>query len=243
MNPANRMAPETEQWTLRKPPKGGAFARNSKVTRPAGGAAAARPAILVGITGGTASGKSTLASDLVAAMRGRAVLVSQDWYYRDQSRLPPEQEKELNFDHPNAFDAALLRHDLRELKARRAVEAPQYDYATHRRVRRTVRVEPADMIVLDGLLILHDPALRRLLDYSVFVDVPADIRLARRVRRDVADRRIPVEETLRLYLKFVRPMHERFVRPTARHATTVWHPENDPKYPAKLARHLRRLMP
>jgi uridine kinase len=203
---------------------------------------AQKPAVLVGIAGGTASGKSTLARDLVAAMRGRAVLVSQDWYYRDQSNLPPERERELNFDHPNSFDAALLRRQLRELKSRRAVEAPQYDYATHRRLRRTVRVEPADLIVLDGLLILHDPALRRLLDYSVFVDVPADVRLARRVRRDVADRRIPVEETLRLYEKFVRPMHERFVLPSARHATAVWHPEKETKFPAKLARHLRRLL-
>ena len=192
------------------------------------------PPIVVGIAGGTGSGKTELARFLAAKACGAAVIVSQDWYYHDRSMLSASEQLALNFDHPSAFDHALLREHLMALKAGRVIRAPSYDYITHRRSEDGALLSPAGIIVLEGLLILHEPGLRALLDYSVFVDVPADVRLTRRLQRDAASRGIPSEETLRLYETFARPMHDIFVQPSACHASEIWSQEQDRDFPARL---------
>lgn len=166
-----------------------------------------KQALVVGIAGGTGCGKSELAVSLLEALHPHATLISQDWYYRDRSGVSKAEEANLNFDRPGAIDNALLRRHLLTLKAFEAVEAPRYDYATHRRLPLAVPVAPAPVILLEGILILHDARLRELLDLSVFIDAPPDVRLMRRIRRDCSRRGISVEETLRLYETFARPMH------------------------------------
>ena len=197
---------------------------------------------LIGIAGGSGSGKTWLADRLSRVFKNRAVLISQDWYYRDQAGLSRAAELKLNFDHPRAFDTPLLLKQLLELKAGRGVRTPRYEYGSHRQLDKTVPVASAPLILIEGIFILHEPRIRRLLDLSVFVDMPADIRLLRRIRRDTGGRGIPVEETLRLYERFVRPMHERYVQPSAAHATDVWMPLTDRGFPAKLALRLRKML-
>jgi len=194
-----------------------------------------QPPLIVGIAGGSASGKTELAAFVTARARG-AVSISQDWYYHDRSALSPGEQSALNFDHPDAFDHSLLRQHLLAIKAGRAIRPPDYDFKTHRRLHDAAPLPPARIIVLEGLLILHDPGLRALLDFSVFVDVPADVRLTRRLLRDAASRGIPIAETLRLYESFVRPMHERFVQPSVRHASVIWSQEEDREFPTRLVR-------
>jgi len=198
---------------------------------------------LVGIAGGSASGKSELAKLMADRLRDHAVLVSQDWYYRDRSELPPAEKLKLNFDHPSAFDHALLHRHLIALKAGQAVRVPQYDYVTHARTASHAHLSPRSIILLEGLLVLHDPRIRALLDFSVFIDVPADTRLLRRLHRDVTARGLPFEETLRLYEHCVSPMHERFVQPSACHANVVWNQAKDRHFPKRLTQQLKAMLP
>lgn len=170
-----------------------------------------------------------------------AAVISQDWYYHDRSGLPHEEMQALNFDHPDAFDHALLHGQLLSLKAGQAVPSPRYDYAAHARAMDAVVLEPRPILLIEGLLVLHDPRVRALLDYSVFVDVPAELRLERRIRRDTGARAILPEETLRLYHHCVRPMHDRFVQPSARHASAVWDQAEDPDFPQRFATLLQSL--
>lgn len=199
-------------------------------------AAPRRSSLLVGICGGSGSGKSWLARFLRDRLGSRAVVVCQDWYYRDNGRLPPARAAELNFDHPDSIEGPLFRRQLSALTAGRPVLAPIYDYATHARLKRRRRVEPADVVIVDGLFLLQDPRLRGLFDLTVFIEVPDDERLLRRVRRDVVERRVALEETLRLYERFVRPMHRVHIQPFAGQATFRWRQEEDPKFPQELLR-------
>ena len=201
-----------------------------------------KAAIMVGIAGGTGCGKTALAASLIETLHPHATLVSQDWYYRDRSGVPPEEVKRVNFDHPKAFDNALLRRHLLSLKAFRSVEAPRYDYATHCRTPQGIAVPHAPIVLLEGILILHDARLRAMLDLAVFIDAPADVRLMRRLRRDCSQRGIPIEEILRLYETFARPMHERFVQPSARHATLVWDQATDSRFPSRLTKCVQLLL-
>jgi len=194
-----------------------------------------RRSYLVGIAGGTGSGKSWLAQYLARALRGRAAIISQDWYYRDRSSVAARRSAALNFDHPRAFDYALLLRHLDALRDGDGIDAPQYDYRTHSRLAGTVRIEAAPVVLLEGILVLHNPEVRRRLDHAVFVDVPADVRLVRRLRRDAEDRGLPVAETLRQYEQFARPMHERYVEGTARRAAEVWQALEDRRFPRRLA--------
>ena len=198
--------------------------------------------LIVGIAGGTGSGKSEFAVALLEALQPHATLVSQDWYYRDHAGISPEAALKLNFDHPSAIENALLRKHLLRLKTRKEACTPRYDYASHRRLAATVTVTHSPIILLEGILILHDARLRSLLDLSVFIDVPADVRLMRRIHRDVNARGISVDETLRLYEAFARPMHERFVQPSACHATFVWSQLGDHRFPGRLKSHLKQLL-
>ena len=202
-------------------------------------ATAAKP-VCLGIGGGSGSGKSWLARFLEEKLGDRVVVVCQDWYYRHNGGLSDEEAKKLNFDHPKAIETPLFSAQLADLISGQAIEAPVYDYASHSRLSRTRRIEPAPLVVIEGLLVLHEKRLRDLMDCSVFIDVPADIRLVRRVRRDVEHRRVDLEETLRLYEHCVRPMHERFIQPSSKHATWVWRQEEDKRFPADLLRTLER---
>lgn len=200
--------------------------------------------LVVGIAGGTASGKSWLADELARRLPVRATRLREDWYFRDRSALSPEEILRVNFDHPSSIDAAGLLRDLDALCKGRPIDAPKYEYATHARLAGTRRVEPAPVILLEGLFVLHRPALRRRIDVRVFVDVPSDIRLMRRIRRDIETRGIPLEETLRLWEHFVHPMHDRFIAPSARHARHLWRPARDRAFPRRLVAEIqRRLAP
>lgn len=196
--------------------------------------------LCVGISGGSGSGKSRLAGFLKKGLGPKAVIVCQDWYYYDQSRRNPGQKKKLNFDHPQAIETPLLCSQLRELLKGRALRAPVYDYASHSRLKDTRPVEPAPVVILDGLLILHEKRLRDFMDFSVFIEVPDDLRLLRRIRRDVEERRIALSETLRLYEHCVKPMHERFVKPSAAHATWIWRQLEDGRFPEDLLAMVRQ---
>jgi uridine kinase len=196
--------------------------------------------VCLGIGGGSGSGKSWLAQHLKARFAQRAVIVCQDWYYRHNGDLSDDDSRKLNFDHPRAIEMPLMSAQLAVLLSGAAVDAPVYDYATHSRLERTRRVEPAELIILEGLLVLHDKRLRELMDCSVFIDVPADLRLARRIRRDTVERRVDLEETLRLYEHCVKPMHERFIQPSSAHATWVWRQEEDKRFPSDLLRTLEK---
>lgn len=197
----------------------------------------------LGIAGGSGSGKSWLAAQLTEHLDVSVAVVCQDWYYRDNGHLPESEALRLNFDHPDAIETPLFARQVKQLLSGEAIEAPVYDYATHARLPRTRRVEPAEVVIVDGLLVLHPPRLRALMDCSVFIDVPADIRLARRVRRDSVERRVDLQETLRLYEHCVRPMHERYIAPSAAHATWVWRQEEDRRFPERLLRELKKRLP
>lgn len=197
-----------------------------------------RKPLCLGISGGSGSGKSWLAHFLKRRLGKRAVIVCQDWYYRDNGHLTEEQSKKLNFDHPKAIETPFLCKQLGELLSGRTIQAPRYDYARHARLPQTHAVEPAPLVIVDGLLILAEKRVRELIDLSVFIDVPADSRLVRRIRRDVEHRRVDLEETLRLYEHCVRPMHDRFIQPSAEHAAFIWRQDEDKAFPEDLLRTL-----
>ena len=199
------------------------------------------PRIVLGIAGGSGSGKSWLAKAVAETFTGRSTVICHDWYYKNHSQLRDEAaRRKLNFDHPDSLDSHLMRAQLDLLIAGEAVDAPIYEYATHSRLAETRRVEPKELLIIDGILILHEKELRDRMTLSVFIDAPDDIRLMRRVRRDCKERRVDLEETLRLYEDFVRPMHHRYVVPSSHHATWIWSQLDDEKFPELLIRDLER---
>jgi len=178
--------------------------------------------LVVGIAGGTGSGKTTVANKLAAAMpEGRCVTIEHDAYYRDQSRLPPEERATINYDHPAALESGLLAEHLRELRAGRPVEAPIYDFATHTRRADKRRIVPAPVIIVEGILVFSDANLREQMDIKIFVDTDADIRLIRRIKRDIAERSRTLESVVEQYESTVRPMHLEFVEPSKRYADLI----------------------
>lgn len=178
--------------------------------------------MLIGIAGGTGSGKSTVARKVLEKLPpGDAALVHHDWYYRDRRHLTPAERDRLNFDEPDALDNDLLAHHLAELKAGRAVECPQYDYATHTRSPATRRVEPRRIVVVDGILLYCVPALRDVFDLRLFVDTDDDLRLLRRLRRDLQERGRTVDSVAQQYEETVRPMHQLHVAPSKRFAHLI----------------------
>ena len=177
---------------------------------------------VVGIAGGTGSGKTTVADKLASAMPpGRCVTIDHDAYYRDQGHLPPADREAINYDHPSALDSALLALHLRELRGGRTIEAPIYDFATHTRRRETRSVAPARVILVEGILVFAEPALREQMDIKIFVDTDADIRLMRRIRRDLEERGRTFQSVRDQYHATVRPMHLEYVEPSKRWADLI----------------------
>jgi uridine kinase len=181
----------------------------------------ARP-LVVGIAGGTGSGKTTVANKLAAAMPpGRCVTLEHDSYYRDQSHLSPDERAKINYDHPASLESALLADHLRELREGRAVDVPIYDFATHTRRADKRRVNPAPVIIVEGILVFSDVSLREQMDVKIFVDTDPDIRLMRRIRRDLELRGRTFQSVRDQYYATVRPMHIEYVEPTKRWADLI----------------------
>jgi uridine kinase len=177
---------------------------------------------LIGIAGGTGSGKTTVARRIFESLHlDSAVFIDYDAYYRELGHLPLEERERMNFDHPDSLDNELLLHHLRELIAGRPIQKPVYDFTRHTRAAQTVRVEPRGVILVDGILLFVDPRLRELFDLKIFVDTEADVRFIRRLRRDIAKRGRSLESVVEQYLGTVRPMHFEFVEPTKRYADVI----------------------
>jgi uridine kinase len=181
----------------------------------------ARP-LIVGIAGGTGSGKTTVANKLAAAMPAeRCVTIEHDAYYRDQSHLSLDERAKTNFDHPAALESSLLAEHLRELREGRAVEIPIYDFATHTRRAECRKVVPAPLIIVEGILVFAEVQVREQMDIKIFVDTDADIRLMRRIRRDLEVRGRTFQSVRDQYYTTVRPMHIEYVEPTKRWADLI----------------------
>ncbi len=176
---------------------------------------------IVGIAGGTGSGKSTLAERMITGFTGQALLIRHDNYYRDQSHRSMEERVVQNYDHPEAFEDVLLISHLSTLREGRSVFGPIYNFATHTRSLRQQLLEPRDLIVVEGILALHNPVLRSLYDLKVFVDTDADVRVLRRLARDMTERSRSMESVIDQYLATVKPMHEQFVEPSKKHADVI----------------------
>jgi len=189
---------------------------------------------LIAITGGSGSGKTWLAKKLKRRLGRRAGMLSLDDFYRDLSALPPRERNRVNFDHPDAIDWDLFRTCLESIRRGTATRLPCYDFATHTRSARTRRWDPRPVVVIDGLWLLREPAIRRLYAYTVFVDGPEELRLARRLARDQAERGRSKASVLRQWRSHVKPMHDAHVTPQARVARLVVTPESAHKALAML---------
>ena len=180
------------------------------------------PRIVIGLAGGTGSGKTTVANVILERVGAeRIAYLPHDAYYRSLADLPPAQRDAINWDHPNALDTDLMIEQVTALKAGHPIELPVYDFMTYARTADTVRVQPQAIILVEGILIFADARLRRLFDMKIFVDTDADLRFIRRLRRDIAERGRTAESVIRQYLATVRPMHLEFVEPSKRYADII----------------------
>lgn len=177
--------------------------------------------IFIGVAGGSGSGKTTVARNICDRFSDSVALIEQDAYYKDQSHLPLEERIHTNYDHPLAFDNELLIHHLQQLTKRQSIQKPVYDYQEHTRSARTVTVQPKDVIILEGILVLEDEHLRNLMDIKVFVDTDADVRILRRLERDMKARGRSLDSVIQQYLTVVRPMHLQFIEPSKRYADLI----------------------
>ena len=178
--------------------------------------------VLVGIAGGTGSGKTSLAVKIVERVGAdRCLLIAQDGYYKDGSTLSPAAQAAINYDHPDAFDTSLLVQDLRDLKAGRPVPCLTYDHASYARRVLPDALTPRPVVLLEGILVLAEEPLRRLMDIKLFIDTDADVRILRRLQRDIRERGRSFESVQRQYLESVRPMHLEFVEPSKRYADLI----------------------
>lgn len=178
--------------------------------------------IIIGVAGGTGSGKTTVSEAILDRVgRDRIAYIQHDSYYRDRSHLPSEERARLNFDHPDALESELLVKHLNALQAGQAIEVPIYDFTTHSRMSQTRRVEPRRVILVEGILIFADKALREMMDIKIYVDTDADIRFIRRLERDITERGRTMHSVINQYLSTVRPMHLEFVEPSKRYADII----------------------
>ncbi len=184
--------------------------------------------LTIGITGPSASGKTSLAHTITHALRPAEVaIIAEDAYYKDRSHLTKAEQDSINYDHPSAFDHALLSQHLRALQAGQTIQTPQYDYSTHSRRSQTRTVAPQGIIIVEGILVFAEAALRDLMSIRIFVDTPLDVCLIRRLRRDSLERQRTFESILAQYEATVRPMYYQFVAPSRRYAHVVVPPDGD----------------
>lgn len=176
---------------------------------------------VIGIAGGTGSGKTTLAKNIAACFDERISLLRHDDYYKAHDELTYEERAALNYDHPNAFDTSLLCEHIRRLKSGEDIESPVYDYTVHNRAKETRTVHASPVILLEGILIFENKELRNLLDMKIFVDTDADVRIVRRIVRDVKKRARTLDSIVEQYLTTVKPMHEAFVEPSKKYADII----------------------
>ncbi|WP_115862946.1 uridine kinase [Halorussus litoreus] len=179
------------------------------------------PSFVVGIAGGTGAGKTTVAREITAEVEDSVTRISMDNYYEDLSHLDFEERAEVNYDHPSAFEWELLHEHMDALLSGQTIEMPQYDFSIHNRKAETLTVEPTDVIVLEGILALYDEDVNEMLDVKVYVETDADVRILRRIERDVVERGRDLEGVMEQYLSTVKPMHEQFVEPTKKRADLI----------------------
>lgn len=181
-----------------------------------------RKPIVIGVTGGSGSGKTSVSRAIFEKFSDLSILMlEQDFYYKDQSHLPFEERLKTNYDHPFAFDNDRFIEDLKKLIAWESIEQPVYDYAKHTRSDKTIYREPKDVIIVEGILILEDERLRELMDIKLYVDTDDDIRIIRRIKRDIEERGRTLDSVIHQYLSVVKPMHQQFVEPTKKFADII----------------------
>ncbi|HHW67243.1 MAG: uridine kinase [Epulopiscium sp.] len=177
--------------------------------------------IVIGVAGGTGSGKTTLVNRLKEEFNNEVVTISHDHYYKSNDHLPLEERKKLNYDHPNAFDTALMVSHIKRLKNGESIDRPSYSFVEHTRTKETVHITPAKVIIVEGILIFENKELLSLMDIKIFVDTDADVRLIRRLLRDVKERGRDLDSVINQYLTTVKPMHEEFVEPSKKNADVI----------------------
>ena len=177
--------------------------------------------MVIGIAGGTGSGKTTITRRLIERFGEDVSVIHHDNYYKAHHNMPYEERAKLNYDHPNAFDTDMLIRDLRQLKKGKSIQCPVYDYSIHDRTDRTVTIKPTRVIIVEGILIYESRELCREMDIKIYVDTDADVRILRRIVRDVRDRGRSLESVIDQYLTTVKPMHEQFVEPSKRRADVI----------------------
>ena len=177
---------------------------------------------IIGIAGGTGSGKTTVVRKLIERLpKGEVVVIPQDSYYKDSSHVPVEERQNINFDHPDAFDWELLSKHIAQLKEGKAIEQPIYSYITCTRQKETIHIEPREVIVVEGIMALREPRMRQQMDLKIFVDANADDRLIRVMKRDVLERGPTAEQVLERYQRVLKPMHEQFIEPCKSYADLI----------------------
>ncbi|RIM69630.1 uridine kinase [Staphylococcus xylosus] len=177
---------------------------------------------IIGIAGGSGSGKTSVTNEIMKNLEGHSVaLLAQDYYYKDQSHLTFDERLETNYDHPFAFDNDLLIENLTDLRNGKQVEVPTYDYTNHTRSEETIAFEPKDVIIVEGIFALENKTLRDLMDVQIYVDTDADLRILRRLLRDTEERGRTMDSVINQYLNVVRPMHNQFIEPTKRYADII----------------------
>ncbi len=180
------------------------------------------PRLILGISGGTGSGKTTIADQICSALgTDTSVIIHQDSYYLDRSVLPTDERDRINFDHPSAFDWKLFRRQIHALRSGKTIQKPMYNFHTHSRMPETMRVEPRPVLIIEGILVFDDPELRGMMDMKLYVDADADVRFIRRMDRDVRERGRSLESIVDQYMSTVRPMHLQFVEPSKRYADII----------------------
>jgi len=181
-----------------------------------------RKPVVIGVTGGSGSGKTSVTNAIYESLKDLSILVlEQDYYYKDQQTVPFEQRLKTNYDHPLAFDNDLLINHIERLLRYEAIDKPVYDYSIHTRSDKVIPVEPKEVIILEGILVLEDERLRNLMDIKLYVDTDADLRIIRRLERDIRERGRTFDSVIDQYLNVVRPMHNQFIEPTKRYADII----------------------
>lgn len=177
---------------------------------------------IIGIAGGTGSGKTTVVNKIMKALEGESVaVIPQDSYYNDNTHLTMEERRLINYDHPDAFDWDLMHQQISALRMGQSIEQPTYDYITSNRMAETIHIDPCKVIIIEGIMALYHSSLRELMDLKIFVDTDDDVRLIRNIRRDTVERGRTPEMVIERYLKVLKPMHEQFIEPTKRHADII----------------------